>query len=218
MNKFLRRLSGFFAHRGRQRGFTLIETLISVVLMTIIMIGLKSTMSAWWDVIDRSWTERYIEQYGNSTVEYIARNVVNATYMNIETYGEFSTFFVGINSDSLGFYQEVYSAHYHDGVKINGEKLFQEFPLPGNVVPHNAVTSVMSPDETIEITQFKAEFSTRPYPPYMTPPSFYGKTFMVTMKIKYTRNADDPSETDYENEMTFSFQVALKNLTSSPNT
>lgn len=182
------------------------------------MIGLRYTMSAWWDVIDRSWTERYIEQYGNSVVEYIARNVVNATYMNIETYGEFSTFFVGINSDTLGFYQEVYYANYQDGVKVNGESLFQEFPLPGNTVLHNDVTSVMSPAETIEITQFKAEFTTRPYPPYFDPISFYGKTFQVTMKIKYTRNADDPSETDYENEMTFSCQVALKNLTSASNT
>ena len=60
----------------RQRGFTLIETLVVVTLMSLLFVGFRYSLYSYWEVINRSWTIRYVEQYGNSTVEYIARNII----------------------------------------------------------------------------------------------------------------------------------------------
>lgn len=183
-------------NRG-ERGFTLIETLITVFLMAMMFIGLRYTLASWWEVIDRSMTERYVEQYGNSVVEYIARNVINATDISVQTFGTFSTFYVGINSDTLGYYQDVYSASPNNGVTINGVPLFSEFPLPENRLTHNSIHSVMSPLETVEITEFILADS--------------GKFVGLTLIIRYIKEADESNEEDYERNMMFTSQVSLKN-------
>ncbi|MBC8276747.1 MAG: type II secretion system protein, partial [FCB group bacterium] len=57
----------------RQSGFTLIETLVVVTLMALVLVGFRYTLTSFWETINRSWTVRAVEQYGNSVVESIAR-------------------------------------------------------------------------------------------------------------------------------------------------
>lgn len=191
----------------KQRGFILIETLITVVLLSAILIGFRYTLYSYYEVVNRSFSCRYLEQIGNSTVEYIARNIINAKDISLSAnQGNLSSFYVTLTDEMEANYVVTYSG-MNDGIKENGVKIFNDYP-PLKSDSH--VSSVIGPKEEIEITEFKGEYITRPYPPYSNPPTFYGRVFQVTLKMKYTRQGDNDDINDYEREFTFTSQVSLK--------
>ena len=197
----------------RQRGFTIIETLVTVALLSIMLVGFRYTIKAYLEQINRSWSERFLEQYGNSIVEYVARNIVNAKDITIAAnQGNYGTFFVIHEDPFTGNYSVTYSSTRDDGIKENNEKIFEEYP-PGEGSSH--VASVIGPRESFELTEFRGEYIYRPEPPYFNPTNFLGRVFRITLKLKYIRETDFGSR-DYEREMTFTSQVSLKNRSNSP--
>ncbi len=208
MSEFKQRQSVPALRRGalRQGGFTLIETLITVTLLSVVMIGFRYTLYSYWEVINRSWSVRYAEQYGNSVVEYIARNIINAKDITLAAnQGDLSSFYVTL-TDEMGANYVVTYAGTNDGIKENGVKIMDDYP-PQEFESHTK--SILGPREKIELMEFKGEFISRPYPPYGNPVTFIGRVFQVTLKMKYTRMGDGDTE-DYERELNFSSQVSLK--------
>ena len=190
----------------RQRGFTLIETLVVVTLLSLVFVGFRYSLYSYWEVINRSWTIRYVEQYGNSVVEYIARNVINAKSISIApNVGDLGTFYVTKENSLSGYYQVTYSGT-SEGIKENGVKIFEDFPAEKW---NGHYESVLGPREEIEIMEFKGQYISRPAPPFANPPAFIGRVFQVTLKLKYTRLGEDDMK-DYVREMLFTGQVSLK--------
>jgi len=192
--------------RRGQRGFTLIETLVVVTLSAILFIGFRYTFQVFSEQINRSWSQRYLEQYGNSLVEYIARNVINARQITLgSNQGSYGVFYVTLTDPFAGNYQVTYSSS-GEGIKENNQYIFPEY-YPQNA--ENSVNAVLGPREEFSIEQFKGEFIYRPYPPYANPPTFNGRVFQVTLTLKYTRQGDKDFN-DYIKIMTFKSQVSLK--------
>jgi prepilin-type N-terminal cleavage/methylation domain-containing protein len=193
---------------NQQKGFTFIEVLVVVLLMTLMMVGFNYTIRAYWEQINRSASERFLKQYGNSIVEFIARNIVNAKGIDIgPTQGDYGTFYVTLNDPVAGDYVVTYSATDDEGVTQNGEKIIPEFAM--NQTDRH-VGTILGPTESFTVESFKGEFIYRPEPPYYNPASFLGRVFQITLILKYTReNAEMPDP--YERYMTFTSQVSLKN-------
>lgn len=203
-----RQLKLFFPRSGAgcQKGFTIIETLVVVVLSALLIIGFRYTFQVYWEQLNRSWSQRYLEQYGNSIVEYIARNVINAKQITLgQNQGNYGTFYVTLMDPFTGNYQVTYSST-NEGITENNQKIFAEYPPEqGN----NSATSIIGPREEFSIEQFRGEFIYRPQPPYTNPQNFLGRVFKVTLKLKYIRQGNEDFE-DYVKYMTFTSQVSLK--------
>ena len=199
---------GLFSERlmRRQSGFTLIEALVVVVLMGLTLVGFRYTLTSYWETINRSWTTRAIEQYGNSVVEYIARNTINAKKIDLAAnQGNFATFYVTLDDPLTGSYQITYSSS-DDGIEENGESIFEDFPFE-NWDSH--YESVLGPREKIEIEQFGGQYIYRPYPPYANPMDFEGRVFQITLRLKYTREGGGEYD-DYTRIFHFTSQISLK--------
>lgn len=190
----------------RQSGFTLIEALVVVSLMGLVLIGFRYTLTSFWETINRSWTTRAIEQYGNSVVEYIARNTINAKKIDLAVnQGNYGTFYVTLDNPMTGYYQITYSSS-DDGIEENGEPIFEDFPFE-NWDSH--YESVLGPREKIEIEQFGGQYIYRPSPPYANPTDFEGRVFQITLRLKYTREGAGDFD-DFTRIFHFTSQVSLK--------
>jgi len=193
---------------SRQSGFTLIEVLVSVVLLAGLLVGFRYTLLAYWQQINRSWAERYMEQYGNSTVEYLARNLVNAKTITISpNAGDLTTFFATYNNN-INQYTIKYSCTSDGGVEEDNEKLFSDFP-PDNFA--DKYSSILGVNEKFEIIEFKIDSVYKNYTPYFNPNEFKGRLFKITLRIAFEQDNTNSKAQDYYREMMFTSQVSLKN-------
>jgi prepilin-type N-terminal cleavage/methylation domain-containing protein len=200
------KILGKNSNGNRQKGFTLIETLVVVTLSALLFIGFRYTFVVFSEQLNRSWSQRYLEQYGNSVIEYVARNIINARAITIgASQGSFGTFYATVTDPFTGNYQVMYSSS-DQGVKENNQSIFSEYPLE---ISDNSAKSIFGPREEVEIQEFRGEFVYRPEPPYNNATSFIGRVFKITLKIKYTRLGDKDFD-DYIRIMTFTGQVSMK--------
>ena len=192
--------------RKKQAGFTLIETLVVVTLMSIVYIGFRYTLTSFWETINRSWTIRAVEQYGNSVVEYVARNTINAKRIDLAiNQGTYATFYVTLEEPMTGEYQITYSSS-SEGIEENGEPIFEEFPFEQW---NNHYESILGPREKIEVEQFTGDYIYRPQPPYANPETFKGRVFQINLRLKYTREGAGDYD-DYHRILHFTSQISLK--------
>ena len=191
-----------------QSGFTLIEVLISVVLLSGLLVGFRYTLLAYWQQINRSWAERYMEQYGNSTVEFIARNIVNAKAISVSpNSNNMATFYVTLD-DNITQSVVKYSCSPDEGVEVDNEKLFSDFP-PENF--EDKYSSVLGLNEKFEIIEFRIDSVYKSYTPYFNPVEFAPRLYKVTLRIAFEQEHLETGDMDYYREMVFTSQVSLKN-------
>lgn len=190
-----------------RHGFTLIEALVMIVLSTILIIGFRYTVQAYWEQINRSMTERHLEQYGNSIVEYVARNIINAhrIYVPPNT-GALSSFTATLYDPNRGYYDIKFSANRENWVMEDNERIFREFPPKQG---EGSVKSILGPNETARLVKFRIDSIRRVEPPYNNPVDFYGRLYEITLMLHYQRELK-AGEIPYVRDMTFSSQVALK--------
>ena len=70
---------------SRDGGWTFIEATISVVLMSIMVLGLTIVLMAFREHLDRSWAIRVMDQYGNDVIERLTHELRNAVDVNVRT-------------------------------------------------------------------------------------------------------------------------------------
>ena len=68
---------------GSDEGFTLIEAILTIVIMSIMMLGLSIVIMAFRDHLDRSWAVRTMDQYGNDVIEELTHELRNAIDVSI---------------------------------------------------------------------------------------------------------------------------------------
>ena len=69
--------------KNNQQGFTLIETLLSVVLSAILILGVTITTVHIKEYQRRSFIERAVEQYCNDVVDYLWVEIKNSDYIDV---------------------------------------------------------------------------------------------------------------------------------------
>ncbi len=188
-------------------GFTLIEALVMIVLSVILIIGFRYTLLAYWEQMNRSMTERHIQQYGSSIVEYVARKITNAREIYIPpNAGDLSTFTATFFDPNKGNVNIIFSANKKNWVMEDNERIFREFPPKRS---DNSYSGVIGLNETVEIIKFGIDSIRRIEPPYNNTEDFYGRLYRVTLLLRYTREWDK-DEQPYIKNMTFSSQISMK--------
>jgi type II secretory pathway pseudopilin PulG len=71
--------------KSGDEGFTFIETLLTVVVMSIMILGLTIVMMAFRDHLDRSWAIRVMDQYANDVIENLSYEIRNATEVTVRS-------------------------------------------------------------------------------------------------------------------------------------
>ena len=192
-----------------QGGFTLVETLVTVVLLSGMLIGFRYILLGYWEQINRSWAERYMEQYGNSVVEYVARNIKNAIRIEIpENSGILGTFTVYF-ADSLAASGErgvQYSSEAEEGIFEDDEKIIWDFPPPNF---DSRSKSILGPRELFELVEFRIDSIYHPEPPFYNQAEFKERLMEITLKIRYIKQNDAAQSKNYIRQMTFSRQVSM---------
>ncbi|MFN3821905.1 MAG: hypothetical protein ACK4OO_06180 [bacterium] len=69
----------------REEGWTFIEAILAVVIMSIMILGLTITLLAFKEHLDRSWAIRVMDQYGNDVVENLAHELRNAVDVTVRS-------------------------------------------------------------------------------------------------------------------------------------
>lgn len=69
----------------REGGWTFIEAILAVVIMSIMILGLTITLLAFKEHLDRSWAVRAMDQYGNDVVENLAHELRNAVDVTVRS-------------------------------------------------------------------------------------------------------------------------------------
>jgi len=64
-------------------GWTFIEATLSVVIMSIMVLGLTIVLMAFREHLDRSWAVRVMDQYGNDVVERLTHELRNAVDLSV---------------------------------------------------------------------------------------------------------------------------------------
>jgi hypothetical protein len=67
----------------RDDGWTLIEAVLTIVIMSIMVLGLSIVLMAFREHLDRSWSVRVMDQYGNDVVEQLAHKLRNAVNVSV---------------------------------------------------------------------------------------------------------------------------------------
>ena len=191
---------------GHQRGFTLIETLVALVIMSVMFIGFRYTMLAFTEQINRSYSERQLEQYGNTMVEYLARNLTNAKRIYVPpNSGELGSFTAFYDDPNTGEYDVLFEASNKLWLTEDGERIIKDFP------PDQSKSSIqgnLGPDETYRLLEFTIDSVRRYDPPYNNPEDFYGRLYQISLKLRYQRGNEDADT--YTRDMLFTSQVSLK--------
>ncbi len=76
----MKRLNIKFARDG---GWTFVEALLSVVVMSIMILGLTVVLMAFHEQLDRSWSIRVMDQYGNDVIEQLTHTLRNAVDVSV---------------------------------------------------------------------------------------------------------------------------------------
>jgi hypothetical protein len=68
---------------SREGGWTLIEAILSIVIMSIMVLGMTIVLMAFREHLDKSWAIRVMDQYGNDVLEKLTHELRNAVDVQV---------------------------------------------------------------------------------------------------------------------------------------
>ncbi|MBL7073783.1 prepilin-type N-terminal cleavage/methylation domain-containing protein [candidate division KSB1 bacterium] len=180
------------------KGFTFIEALLSVVLASIVMAGLMIPMLAFVEHLDRSWSVRLMNQYGNDFLEQIVRDLRDARDVNITSRDGFSALTAWVR-DARGHLREIsYRAKRDKGILRNGEPLDKTFPPSRRQLKEG---------ESFEVQDLQFQLSSRLHDPDL----LNNAVVLVTLRLRYSREDPDNPGNEFQKEQTFRTTIYLRN-------
>jgi len=117
----------------RDSGWTFIEATLSIVIMSIMILGLTIVLLAFREHLNRSWAERAMDQYGNDALEMLTHEMRNGVDVTVRQTGDTDRITVKwldpwvadlIHSDL--WYADLRAAQ----IKKNNKPIDERFPPP----------------------------------------------------------------------------------------
>ncbi len=196
---------------SRDEGFTFIEVTLTVVIMAIMVLGLAIVLLAFKEHLDRSWSVRIMDQYGNDVVERLTHELRNAVDVTIRP-GIGNTHEIDIEYLEPNYLDRTYIIRWRADlrncqIKVDHNPIDPGFP-PGK----------LGSGETYEIllfTLFKYGEMTSDRKEHDDAASrsnmFLDATYDIRFKLKYNRNTLSPGLDNWSYEKEYGNRVYLRN-------
>ena len=194
-------------------GWTFIEAIISIVIMSIMILGLTVVLMAFREHLDRSWSIRVMDQYGNDVVERLTHELRNAVDLSVRN-GIGNTHRIDITY--LDPYRhDVYLTNYWRAdprsakVTVNNDPIDRTFPptAPGRGESFEIAyftltqygTSLLSNESEHQDMLDRNE-------------KFLAATWDIRFKLRYNRRAVQPGERNWSYEKEYYNRVYIRNM------
>lgn len=206
---------------GSDQGWTYAETIVSMVMLTIIFLGFTVTLLAFREWINRSWAIRVMDQYANDVMSDIEANLRRASRItqNPAQYG-LGSFTVEVDS-ILNYYPALFlqTRRYTYSARPN----FGIYKAIDNTAPQK-IDPDFPPEDWENSHRFVfTEFS---YPgPYVVPNTannyFSDGMVRVYMSIRYERPRKEETSMGIQNRKytlfkRYSVSIYMKNFVDGP--
>lgn len=196
---------------ARDGGWTLMEAIISVVVMTIMLLGLTIVLMAFREHLDRSWAIRVMDQYGNDAVERLSHQLRNAVDVTVRR-GTGNTHKIDIKFLDPYLHDQFRWEYWRADVRtarilVNNEPLDPTFPprQPGRGESYQIVQFTMTPYGALTPNQQEHQDS------YHRSESFLTATYDLRFKLRYLRQAINPGERNWSYEKEYFNRVYMRN-------
>jgi len=197
---------------ARDNGWTFIEATLTIVVMSIMVLGLSIVLMAFREHLDRSWSIRVMDQYGNDVIEQLAHQLRNAVDVEVRRgWGNTHKIDVKYLDPTL---HDTFRWRYwrvdprSARVLVNNDPLDRFFP-PGS--PGRG--------ESFEILQFTltkyGELTPNPderLDSFRRNEAFLDATYEIRFKLRYNRRAINPGERNWSYEKEYFNRVYMRNM------
>jgi hypothetical protein len=199
---------------SREGGWTFIEAILSIVIMSIMVLGMTIVLMAFREHLDRSWAIRVMDQYGNDVLERLTHELRNAVDVQVRnSVGE--THEIIIEYPDPVYLDRTYFHRWKADLR-NTRILVDNRPLYDMFPPR-----ALGRGEFYEILEFTLW-------PYGDPRKQHGEideirdgqsrkkaflnaTYDFTFTLQYKRNAVNPGEHDWKFRKTYTNRVYIRN-------
>jgi len=202
----------------RDSGWTFIEATLSIVVMSIMILGLTIVLLAFREHLDRSWALRAMDQYGNDALEMLTHEMRNGVDVTVRLTGDTDRITVKwldpwvadlIHSDL--WYADLRAAQ----IKKNNKPIDELFPPRrlrrgesyqivkfwllkyGEIRPGMDVRDMDNPKERLDA--------------FSRSKAYKEATYTIWLTLRYTRGAINPGDKNWKFEKTYKNTVYLRN-------
>lgn len=198
----------------REGGWTFIEAILSVVIMSIMVLGLTIVLLAFKEHLDRSWAVRVMDQYGNDVIEQLTHELRNAYDVQVRSENQDFDRITIVEVDKfneLKHYERLWYADQRTGqIKRNHDAAFVDRYYPPRRLRRG---------ESFTITRFKlvpfgrgTNDRDEALEAQRRNKSFVNATYNIELTLRYTRGAVDPGHRNWFFEKTYHNRVYVRNM------
>ncbi len=196
---------------SRDEGFTFIEVMLTVVIMLIMVLGLTIVLLAFREHLDRSWSVRVMDQYGNDVIERLTHELRNAVDVEIRPG-------VGNTNEINISYLEPYYLDRTYIIRWRADLINCQIKVDNNAVDPSFPPRRLGKGEFFEILQFTLSKYGAITPDIeehrdaaLRNEMFLDATYDIRLKLKYNRDTLSPGERNWSYEKAYSNRVYLRN-------
>ena len=196
---------------SRDEGFTFIEVILTIVIMTIMVLGLTIILLAFREHLDRSWSVRVMDQYGNDVIERLTHELRNALDVYVRP-GMGNTDEIDISYLDPYYLDRSYIIRWRADlrncqIKVDNDAVDPSFP------PRR-----LNKGESFEILQFTLSKYGEITPDIeehrdasFRSEMFLDATYDIRFKLCYNRDTLSPGQRNWSYEKAYSNRVYLRN-------
>jgi len=193
-------------------GWTIIEAVITIIVMTIMMLGLTVVLMAFREHLDRSWSVRVMDQYGNDVIERLTHELRNAVDVEVRN-DRGNTHRIDITYLDPYRHDETRTTYWRADqrsarVIVNNVPIDPTFPpsSPGRGEYYEIVQFTMTPYGTLTPNVSERQDSFR------RNESFLAATFDIRLTLRYHRTAVNAGERNWSYDKEYFNRVYMRNM------
>lgn len=198
---------------SRDEGWTFIEAILTVVIMSIMVLGLTIVLLAFKEHLDRSWAIRVMDQYGNDVIEKLTHELRNAIDVDIRrTAG--NTHQIDIKYLDPLYMDRTFIRRWRADlrttqIKVENEPIDVYFPpgKPGRGESYQIMQFTLSKYGDRFLSRDldeRKESANRSQ-------AFLEATYDIRLKLRYNRNAINPGDRSWSYEKEYFNRVYMRN-------
>lgn len=199
-------------HLARDEGWTLVEAILTIVVMSIMVLGLSIVLMAFKEHLDRSWSIRVMDQYGNDVIEKLTHDLRNAVDVKVRN-DRGNTQRIDIKFLDP-YVHDKYDWKYYRAdtrnckVYVNNSPLDLTFPptSPGRGELYEIVQFTLTPYGQLTPNAQERQDSFR------RNDAFNSATWDIRFRLRYTRRAVEPGERNWSYEKEYYNRVYMRNM------